>query len=63
MGIMVTYHGYNNPQYVYKNAGVPYTQQNMVIFEGLVLFNRRNNENYFYSIFLAVNVHDHVHSM
>ena len=35
MGIMITYHGYNNghnnPMYnVYKNGGVHYTRQNMV---------------------------------
>ena len=38
MGIMITYHGYNNgynnPLYnVHKSTGVRYTQQNMVIVE------------------------------
>ena len=45
MGIMITYHGYNNghnnPMYnVHKHVGEHYTQQNMAIdFSGLLFFN------------------------
>ena len=32
MGVMITYHGYNNPTYnAHINEGVHYTQQNMVV--------------------------------
>ena len=34
MGIMITYHGYNNPLYnMHRKVGVHYTQQNTA-FEG-----------------------------
>ena len=36
MGIMITYHGYNNPMYnTYKNVGVYHTWQSMVIKLGI----------------------------
>ena len=39
MGIMTTYHGYNNPVYnAHKNVGVHGTWQNMVVFVFNMIF-------------------------